>query len=164
MIDTFRLRVIKALCAHIETISVAGGYQHDLAGKVVRGRITLTEEDGAPPIIAVNEKPVFPENLQGHGSGASGTKLELLIQGFAADDRKNPTDPAYPLLGDVQKCLALEKLRDDGYDLFGFKSRVMSLDVGQGVVRPPDGVVADTAFFWLPVTLEIGEKFNDPIA
>ncbi len=164
MTDTFRLRVLKVLTTALEEISIAGGYQHDLVNKVIRGRVTLTTEDGDPPVVAINEKPVFPENLQADGSGQTVTKLELLVQGFAKDDRKNPTDPAYLLLGDVQKRLAQEKSRDDGFDILGMGTRITALRIGQGVVRPPDGVVSDTAFFWLPITLEFGENQNDPIA
>ena len=164
MTDTFRLVVLKTLTSALEGIAVADGYQHDMLGKVVRGRTTLTAEDGEPPVIAINEKPVFPENLQAESSGQSITKLELLIQGFAQDDRKNPTDPAYILLGDTQKRLAQEKARDDGFDILGFKNRITAIRIGQGVVRPPDGVVSDTAFFWLPVTLEFSENQSNPIA
>ncbi|MFU1607318.1 hypothetical protein ACM25O_13115 [Sulfitobacter pontiacus] len=164
MNDTFRLKVLKTLTAALEQVTTANGYQHDLTDKVVRGRVTLTAEDGAPPLVAINEKPVFPENLQAENSGQSITKLELLIQGFAPDDRKNPTDPAYYLLGDVQKCLALEKSRDDGFDILGLGCSVTAMRIGQGVVRPPDGVVSDTAFFWLPVTLEFAENQSKPIA
>ena len=164
MIDTFRLQVLKALSAALAEITTANGYQHDLSTKIVRGRTFMTEEDGEKPVIAINEKPVFPENLQADGSGASLTKLELLVQGFAEEDRKNPTDPAYPLLGDVQQRLAQEKVREQGFNILGFGARIQTIHIGQGVVRPPDGAVSDTAFFWLPVTLEFGENFNNPIA
>ena len=164
MIDTFRLRVLKALSTALEEISMADGYQHDLAGKAVRGRLTLTKDDPDLPVLAINEKPVFPENLEAQTSGQSQTKLELLIQGFCVEDLENPTDPAYPFLGDVQKRLALEKTRADGFDILGFGERITAIHIGQGVVRPPDGLVSDTAFFWLPVTLIFAENRSDPIA
>lgn len=164
MPDSFRLTVLKALTSALEEITVANGYQHDLADRIHRGRVTLTQEDEVP-CITILEKPVFPEQLPTPGgSAASDTSLELLIQGFADDDRRNPTDPAYLLLADVQKRLAQEKLRSDGFDILGLQERVSALHIGQGVVRPPDAVVSDAAFFWLPVTLKFGEKFNDPFA
>lgn len=164
MNDTIRLAVLKALSAAFEDITVANGYQHDfLPAQVHRGRITLTDEDPLPA-IAINEKPVFPENLEAEESADSMVKLELLIQGFATNDRKNPTDPAYLILADVQKRLVQEKLRADGFDILGMGNRVTAIRIGQGVVRPPDGVVSDTAFFWLPVTLVFGENLNDLIA
>lgn len=164
MIDTFRLRVLKALTSALEEITVDNGYQHDLAGRVHRGRLILTEEDEVP-CLAINEPPQEPDlNVAPHGGSEVETKLTVLIQGFVDDDRDNPTDPAYHLLGDVQKRLAQERTRTRGYDILGMSHRVMALDMGQGVVRPPDEVVSDTAFFWLPVTLTFGEKLNDPFA
>lgn len=165
MIDTFRLTVLKALTVTLKGITVANGYQHDLGEQVYRGRLILTEDDGLPA-LAINEPPQMPDSvvMPSNGGTDQGTKLTVLVQGFVLDDRKNPTDPAYRLLGDVQKCLAAEKRRDDGFDLLGLGERVYSLDLGQGVVRPPDEVVSDTAFFWLPVTLGIGEKLHDPFA
>lgn len=165
MMDTFRLKVVKALTAALEEITVANGYQHDLAGRVSRGRMTFTEEDTLP-FLSVMEPPENPDQLiTPTGSAVAETKLPLLIQGFADDDRDNPTDPAYRLLGDVQMRLAKEKVHGPGIGMFGFqKGRVMALDMGRGVVRPPDELVSDTAFFWLPVTLTLGENFNDPFA
>jgi len=164
MNDPFRLKVMKALTVVLEEITLANGFQHDLSASVVRGRINLDETDPLP-LVAVNEKPVFPEQLETPGGSAAhiGT-LDLLIQGFAVDDRKNPTDPAYRLLADVTKRLAQEKLRDDGFDILGMGERITALDIGQGVVRPPDAVVSDTAFFWLPVTLTFGERLDEPFA
>ena len=164
MPDPFRLKVMKALTAALEGITVDNGFQHDLSASVVRGRINLDETDPLP-LIAINEKPVFPEQLETpSGSGDHYGKLDLLIQGFAEDDRKNPTDPAYRLLADVTKRLAQEKLRDDGFDILGFGERITALNIGHGVVRPPDAVVSDTAFFWLPVTLTFGERLDEPFA
>ncbi len=160
MSDTFRLTVLKALSAALAEISIANGFRHDLdETRIHRGRLMLDDTDPIPA-IAINEKPVFPENLEPPEGGTTiQVKLELLIQGFADDDRKNPADPAYLLLGDVQKRLAQEGAKDDGYDVLGFGEKV-EISIGQGVVRPPDSVVSDTAFFWLPVTLTFGENLK----
>jgi hypothetical protein len=165
MNDPFRLKVLKALTTALTEITTANGFQHDLdETRVHRGRLVLDVNDKIPA-LAINEKPVFPEEVEvPTGSAAGVVKLDLLIQGFIDDERKNPADPAYRLLADVQKRLAQEKLRDDGFDLLGFGERVAELHIGQGIVRPPDAVVSDTAFFWLPVTLVFGERLNDPFA
>ena len=161
--DTFRLQVLKALTAALEEITIANGYQHDVAG-VYRGRLVLTEDDGLPALTIV-EPPQFADTLEvPRGNAVSEVKLTVLIQGFVDDDRNHPTDPAYRLLGDVQKRLAEEKRRNRGFDILGFAERVMSLEIGQGVVRPPDELVSDTAFFWLPVTLTFVERLHDPFA
>lgn len=164
MQDTFRLTVLKALSSALAEITTANGYQHDLdESRIHRGRLVLDDNDEIPA-IAINEKPVFSESLEPPRGGTTiQTKLELLIQGFADDDRKNPADPAYRLLGDVQKRLAQEGARSDGYDVLGFGEKV-EISVGQGIVRPPDAVVSDTAFFWLPVTLTFGENLKNPFA
>lgn len=161
--DTFRLLVLKSLTDALSEIAVAQGYQHDLAGKVFRGRALLTPEDGLPA-VTINETPQMPETLEVPESPSAVTKLNLLVQGFVRDDRENPTDPAYLLLGDVQKRLAQEKTTDGGFNILGFGERITSIQIGQGVVRPPDGVVSDTAFFYLPVKLTFTERFNDPFA
>lgn len=165
MADTFRLTVLKALTSALEEITVANGYQHDLAGRVHRGRVTFTEED-AIPLLSIIEPPVTPEQLDPPtGSASVETVLPLLIQGFAKDDRDNPTDPAYLLLGDVQKRLGKEMIRARGHGILGFPNgRVTRLHLSRGVVRPPDELVSDTAFFWLQVTLGFGERLDDPFA
>lgn len=163
MADTFKLRVLKALTAALEEITPGNGYVHDLAGKVYRGRLVLTEQDGLPA-LAVNEPPQSPDEIESpEGSPLHVTKHPLLIQGFVQDDRAHPTDPAYNLLGDVQKRLAAERTRDRGNDVLGFKGKV-SLEIGQAVVRPPDSVVSDNSFFWLPVTLRYVEDLQNPFA
>lgn len=161
MADPIRLTVLKALAAAIEEITTAGGYRHDLAGAVFRGRSVLTHDDPLPA-VTINEKPVFPEELpQPSGALSRKVELELIVQGFAEEDRQNPTDPAYLLMADVTKRLATEKVKDDGFDILGLGDRVMSLDIGQGVVSPPDQIVSSTAFFWLPVTLRFGENLTE---
>lgn len=165
MTDPFKLKVLKALTSALEEITVANGYQHDLTGRVFRGRLVLTEHDGEPPIVAINEPPKSPEDIESpNASTAHHTVHPLLIQGFVEDDRDNPTDPAYYLMADVMKRLSQERVRDDGYNILGFGARVSALHIGQGVVRSPDAVVSDTAFFWLPVTLEYAENLQNPFA
>lgn len=164
MIDPFKLKVLKALTTVLEGITLANGYQHDLATSVFRGRLVFTQEDNLP-IISINEPPKSPEDVESPtGSAAKQTRHSLLIQGFAEDDIKNPSDPAYFLMADVQKCLAQELTREDGYDILGLGMRVQALHIGQGVVRSPDAVVSDTAFFWLPITLEYAEDLKNPFA
>jgi len=158
MSDPFPLQVLKALTSSLEEITIAGGYRHDLPGRVFRGRMLYG--DGDPiPMLSINSPPMPPEDIEPpRGSQINKTTLDLLIQGFVADDIQNPTDPAYLLLDDVQKRLAVERSRDDGYDVLGFGARVQ-MSVGQGVVRSPDSVVSDTAYFWLPIALEFAEDF-----
>jgi len=164
MIDSARLKILKALTSVLEEITVANGYQFDLTNAVFRGRLNLGPDDPVP-CLAINEKPVFPDQLEIPRGGTSTlVNLELLVQGFVKDDPRHPTDSAYLLLADVQKRLAEEKRRKEGFDLLRLDKRVTDLKLGQGVVRPPDQVVSDAAYFWLPLTLEFGEKLHDPFA
>jgi len=160
--DPFSLQVLKALTAALEQITPANGYQHDLAGRAYRGRLILTPEDGLPA-VAINEPPEVPESVNEPAASARrSTRHPLLIQGFVVDDRQNPTDPGYRLLSDVQKRLMEERTRGDGFDILGFGSRVTALEIGRGVVRPPEAAVSDTAFFWLPVTIGYAEDLLNP--
>ena len=88
-----------------------------------------------------------------------------MIQGFADDDRENPTDPAHILLADVKKLLGVEK-RNENWDnpeegIFGLGGIVDTMYIGTGVVRPADEISAK-AYFWLTITLGIVEDLADP--
>ena len=149
------LTALKALTDSLEQISVAGGYNYDLAGKVFRGRMLFSDNDDPLPMVSVNQPPTMPDEYDvPTGSTARNYNYTMLVQGFVEDDIRNPTDPAFLLLDDVQRRLAFEKAREEGYNALGMRGQVM-LQVGQGVVRSPDGVVSDTAFFWLPITLAV---------
>lgn len=164
MPDPFRLTVLKALSAALEEVTPANDYLHDLTASVFRGRLLFTSHDPVP-MVTITEPPQMPEQMESpDGATESSTKFPLLLQGFVDDDRENPTDPAYRLLADVQKRLALARSQGDGYDILGLGERVMALHIGKGIVRPPDEVVSKTAYFWLPVTLEIAEDYANPFA
>jgi hypothetical protein len=164
MNDPTDLRVLMALTASLEQITAANGYQHDLTGSVVRGRMVLTEDDGLPA-VSILEPPTPPEIAkQPEGSGSSIGRLELLIQGFVKDDKDHPTDPAYRLRADVKKRLAYERTREEGYNILGLGHLVTDLQIGQGVVRPPDPIVSDNSYFWLLVTLTFAENLQNPFA
>jgi hypothetical protein len=155
--EPFDLQVLKALTTALEEITVANGYRHDMAGSVFRGRMLFSEDDPIP-MISINQPPQMPEDIEvPRGSSAAAYTMDLIIQGFVDDDFENPTDPAFYLLADVRHRLAVERKRDDGFDVLGFGAKVQ-MHVGQGVVRSPDADVSDRAFFWLPVTLEFAEE------
>jgi len=162
MLKPFRLRVLEALTQCIEGVTLANGYQHDLEGKVFRGRLAFGEDDPLP-MIAIIEPPIPIDQL--HDTGESANRKgdwDLLIQGFAKDDQYNPTDPAYYLMADVQKALASEKIRGTkNFDILGMGKKVISLRIGTAVVRPPEEQSAK-AYFYMPITLEIAEELDKP--
>lgn len=178
----FKLRVLRALTDALKEITVDNGYESDLAdfdpgdgvdiARVYRGRAWFGENDpipmvsileGVSPADEVDEPPV------------SGVTVEydwpLLIQGFVQDDPLNPTDPAYVLMADVRRRLAIETKRKGagtnmpdplGLGVTG-KNLITGLHVGPGVVRPADDVSAK-AYFWLSLVLRVTDNAAEPYA
>lgn len=178
MSDPFRLRLLKGMTAALKTITPANGYVNDLSdqvsdgvttARVFRGRDTFDPNDGLP-LVSILEHPRALEPTQVHDAGLSKGEWELLVQGFVQDDRENPTDPAYSLVAEVIACLVKEKakLREyDGAGVFGLGHKepcVVKIEVGQPVCRPPDGINADVAFFWITVVLTVSEDLEKPFA
>lgn len=163
MADPFRLKVLKALTAVLETITPANGYTHDLSGKVFRGRDIFGDDDPLPMVSILEaieqSEDVAPPNSSPEFKGP----WELLIQGFVENDRANPSDPAHVLMAEVKKALAQERVKDRQYDIFGLGNRVFQLRISPGVVRPPDDVSAK-AYFWLRITIEMVENLMDPFS
>jgi hypothetical protein len=159
-----RLRALIALTELLQAITVADGYQHDLATSVFRGRVLFGSDDPLP-MLAIVERPV--EDLGGvespRGSQVQRTLWDLLVQGFVRDDKANPSDPAHYLLADVKKRLAIERSERRQPNLLGMEGRVADMQIGAGVVRPPDDTSTMT-MFWLPLTLELVEDLSNPFA
>ncbi len=160
--DDLKLKILKAMTTSLQGITIANGYRHDLATSVFRGR--LVYGDGDPvPMVSILESPIpldqiDPPDATSHASG----DWELLVQGFCVDDRVNPTDPAYPLMGDVKKALIAERMTSAGQfnttGPFGLGDSITKMYIGQGVVRPPEDHVSAKAYFWLGVRLSIVEN------
>ena len=163
MADPFRLRVLKALSASLEEVNPTNGYQHDMRNRVFRGRIIYGPKDPLP-MISILEAPIPLETLIARGAQhSSAGPWELLVQGFVKDDFQHPSDPAHHLMAEVKAQLTKEKRRDRGHNALGMSGRVAEMLIGQGSVRPPDEAT-DKAFFWLTVTLVVGEDLSDPYA
>jgi hypothetical protein len=163
MADSLRLRVLKALTAHLETITIANGYDVDLAGKVKRGKTVFGEEMlGQVPFLSILE-PLKPGS--GIEAGEEQTRRSepwlILIQGFAQDDKENPSDPAYALMAAVEQCLGqVISINEssgnpefpDAYNLGGL---IGGLAYGPGLAHPPQRDISSKAFFYLPVTISL---------
>lgn len=156
--DTLRLRVLKALTSAIED-----GNDAVLKDKVFRGRTVYGETDPTP-MVSILEAPIPLDAVKSSNGNPNQTgPWELLIQGWAEDDRKNPTDPVHRLMGEVKKTLVEQRRLQDGFGILGMGKFVTKLQVGQGSCRPADEV-SSRAYFWLIVTLTICEKLDDPFA
>lgn len=162
--DPLRLRILKAMCAVIAGVTPAAGYKTNLSGKgqVSRGRSVYGQGDPLP-LVSIIEPPIFPDPPHRPlGTTTSELPWDIIVQGFVADDKAHPTDPAHVLLADVKKALALEikKLQTGptrGSSVFGVSAnRIKSATLEMGFVRPSDDV-SSKAYFWLPVRLVVIE-------
>ncbi len=149
-----RLLIKKRLTTILSNITPDAGFNHDMKGRVFRGRATFGDND-VVPMISILESPAAIEQMisQADNTGNIGF-LELHLQGFLEDDFNNPTDPAHMLMADVKKALALEKKREDK-KILGVE-QIMNMEIGGGVVRPPDEI-SNKAYFWLTIVLKFYE-------
>jgi hypothetical protein len=168
MPDPLRLRVLKALTTALEEITPENYFEFDLTDAVLRGR--LIYGDGDPlPMLSIIEPPIAPDQLPQPQDGTeSNGEWELLIQGFVKDDKKHPTDPAHALMAEVKMKLAEIKQQPEtsrfktgeAEPILGIRA-ITRLNIGAGVVRPPDEISAK-AYFWLNITLGLAEDLLTP--
>lgn len=177
----FKLRVLRALTAALKEITPANGYQHDLADftaadgveqeRVFRGRSEFGDNDPIPMIsILEGVGPADELTESSQDTSAGEYDWPILIQGFLEDDPVHPSDPAYPLLADVRRRLAVEKVRKpvgghqpDPFGLGGGRNRITRVSIGSGVVRPADQISART-YFWLTLTLRVVDNAAEPFS
>jgi len=164
MADSKQLRVLKKLTAHLEGTS---GYS-DL--RVIRGLTVITAKFAADneTVISILEAP---RPIVGSPADEEGTIRDeiwtLLLQGFPVDDKDNPSDPAYALKAAVEARLAEivilptnGALRKD--PLYRLGGDIMSMTIGQGVVRPPENGSSRLAMFYLPLIIRMKTNVADP--
>lgn len=178
-----RLRTLIGLTDVVKAITPANGFQSDLSdfvdpddatvmrSRVFRGRNTFGQDDPIP-MVCILENPHAEPGLHDSPRGAPVVvgPWELLLQGFVEDDKQNPSDPAHYLMADVKKALVQVRTqlqpRSGGNlypNLFGAGRGVTDMQIGSGVVRPPDEV-SDKACFWLTLTLQMAEDLGNPFA
>ncbi len=174
--DSKKLAIMKALTTHLEGINP--DFDHpgtdlpntiDMRGKWFRGRIGFGAETVRPfGSILEAPKPLDP-NAVGDKANRS-SKWTLLVQGFVVDDKENPTDPAYELLALTEARLARiiateAKTGEPAYpEEYLLARKISGLILGEGIVRPADPQVSPTAFFYLPVTVELTTNVLNPYA
>lgn len=174
MTEPFKLVALYGLTNALKEITPANGYVNDMADfddggvtqeRVFRGRAWFGESDPIPMLSILEGANPFDIVVEPPETGATAEYDWLLtVQGFINDDPTHPTDPAYRLLRDVRRRLAVEKRRilpgtRSQPDPFGLgnsaaPNKIISLSFGPGIVRPSDDVSAK-AWFWLSVTLRI---------
>lgn len=165
-----KLNILKRLTTHLQAITpdwtdLPAPMQgivcpYNLSQSVYRGRLLFGKEV-ALPYLSIFEPVEQAEPL----SPDFNVPIEkedwlVLIQGFVADDRDNPTDPAYDLLAWVQMRLARLTLQKSNgaqggvYPNEYLLGRLISrVQFHIPIVRPGRDTVSDKAYFYLPLTL-----------
>lgn len=164
-----RLHLLRRLTEELEKITTANGYAHDLGDAVFRGRAVFGHDDPLP-MVSILEAPDERVWLEAQPDGsAHGKAWVLLVQGWAEDDSRHPTDPAYVLLADVQRRLAELKAEGaanflgpwQGREIGRGGSPVTEVQIGAGICRPPDEL-SDKSHFWLTLTLMVVDDLQAP--
>lgn len=162
-----RLQMLKALTRHLEGITVSNGYNHDLKGAVFRGRSTYGANDPIPMLSILEGKGAEIGVFADENQTRRKDDLVLLLQGFVDDDKKNPTDPAYALLADVESRLSnIIEMDRNGKPVFPGVYRlnglITGLTIASAVVRPPEDGLSSKAFFYLPIRVGLAVDLTKP--
>lgn len=173
MDDPKRLVMLKALSNYlVSEIKTTNGYQHNLAS-VFRGRMAI-DQSVPLPVLSILDNPDpdrYPSSAgrRGFEHATQNEDYILLIQGWAKDDKINPTDPAHVLMADVRKALAKIARRgspDSAYQpppgVYLLGGLITDLAMEPGVVRPPTEQLSSDAFFYMRVSVGFIEDPNDP--
>lgn len=161
MADSYRLQVLKALTDHLKGITEANGYDgFDLSEAVFRGRTVFGANDPVPMLsILENLRSDFGQ-FAGEDFSERSEQWNLMIQGWAVDDKTNPTDTAYALMFATEQHLfrinAINRVGDPMYpDEYRLGRTIGGIKVLPGMARPPTENVSSKAFFLLPIQVEL---------
>ena len=168
MDDSYRLKALKALTAHLKLIvhvdGVADYGGFDLSNSVFRGR-TVYGDDDPKTMVSILEAP-RPDVGQTVGTNGEGRveQWQLLVQGWCPDDLDNPTDPLYQMMQVVE--MQLQKIIDTNSSTgepkypatYMLGNTITSFSFGPGVVRPPTEGVSARSFFYLPVRVGLKKE------
>lgn len=182
MNDPKQLAVLKKLTTLLEGINPTNvdpkwalngeapqNYTIDLRGKVFRGKTEFGQEVALPAFSLLEALVPLPANAVGDGRLKRGD-WQLLLQGFAENDMANPADPAYYLKAAAElrlsRVIAQREQSSQALfpDDFMLGNMITGLIIGQGVVRPPDKNVSTTAFFYIPLVVEMVTNTGNPYA
>lgn len=164
--DSRQLTILKRLTVQIEAVSVVNGFDFELTGKVFRGKRVFGEEIKAP-FVSLLESPKPGASLEaGDDKLQRTTTWDLLVQGWATDDKDAPSDAAYGLKASIEQRLArVAQLTGQGRPAFPdeylFGGLISTIRIGPGVCYPPPNA-EHRAFFYLPVSLDYREDVANP--
>lgn len=162
MADSKRLVILKALTTQLETITVTNGYQHNMSGKVFRGRADFGNETQWPFIGVFEVRP--DDNMNRADESTQKDLWTLGIQGVIHSDTTHPTDPAHNLLADIRKALG-QVLKPDTpvsrNPLHMFGGLVVDMTVDGGVTFNPEEFQG-AAVCVLKVSIDLTENMENP--
>lgn len=148
--------------------SKENGDAFDLAGKVYRNRILIGAEiSDKPPAVAIIEAPRADiATFAGEEAAFRKDYWTIMIQGIAADNRKDTEDDIYYLCQDVERRLNRMQAETrngnpehkEDYLLGGM---ITSVEIAPPVIRPPEAGVANNAFFYLAIRLGMAAKIGE---
>lgn len=155
MPDSKRLKILKAITAHLEATEA-----YNLVGKVWRGRRNPGNESVKPFLVLFELMPDEDNRVDLQNKYAI---WEIGVQGYIEPDSNHLTDTAHDLMAAVKTQLG--KLADFGggstpgsYFMMG--GLIADIEVDGGVVFAPDETT-DACFFVLKLTLKISEDLGD---
>lgn len=163
MADSKQLRILKKLTTLLEATS-------DYTPLPVFRGVAVVSAKDVKDCLSILEAP---RPIVGQPAGHEGFKRKegwtLLVQGWPEDDKKNPSDPAYAMKAAVERQL-YKIIEVDGRtglpvdkSIYLLGGDLVSLTIGQGVVRPPSEEAASRlAMFYLPLFLEIITDVSNP--
>lgn len=166
MADCKRLLVLKKLTELAETITTANGYEFNLVpdtdkGKrVVRGKLVVGAELPLPLLALVEDiNPDRQPEPAGYLRKVEKFQLRVLVQGWADDNKEEPTDALYNFQADVGKAFA--RINTEGDEFYMLGGLVDAFYMEPGTVRP---VLQPTelAFFWRRLFLTMTEYTAEP--
>lgn len=163
MPDSKQLTILKRMTAHLEGISVAGGYDYDLVGKVFRGRSRFGADEPLPFVsILESLRPDQQPIPAGEGKRRRLDDWELLVQGWVDENRAFPTDELYNLKAAIEKRLA--EAMTEGNPVYRFGNLISDMRIGPGVVRAATPQVGGAEAFYLPLLVTYAINVTDPFA
>jgi hypothetical protein len=166
-----KLALMIALTEHLEKIGPAWDARcpYDLKKSIFRGRVIFGDEVKVP-FVSILEAP---RQINPNGGGSASLMQDedwtLLLQGFAEEDHKHPTDPAYQLLAWVQMRMSritVEKksgARGGEYPAeWRLGGLVANVRYQIPIVRPGKDDVSDTAYFYMPISVGTVTDLTQP--
>jgi hypothetical protein len=159
-VKSHRQKILEAVTALLEDITVANGYDHNVT--VMRGRGRLDDNDLKQlPVVTILEAPKTEGLASPHRGPTRQCAWELFLTGFTAYESAHPTDNPHALLRDVKLALGRTRKESDANYLLGGQLKVVEITVGGGICRPPDDQHI-TSNIILPLTITFDENLEAP--